>query len=192
MTEPCGHCGMNCSSTEMVHLGQFAVCIQCKPVVEQKIRENLLHVELFWHSLPYADIGSRAMAKVFDWLFLYTLMIPLNLIINMGFLSQSPWIAMGVNTFLNTVFGIIYTVWTISKYAATPGKKIMNLEIVTPDGGRVTAWRAFGRFWAEMLSSTLFGLGYFTALGDEECRTLHDRLCGTRIVRKQALDRRKA
>ena len=44
--------------------------------------------------------------------------------------------------------------------------------------------KAIGRYFAEILSGMICYIGYFMALFDEERRTLHDRLCGTLVVRK--------
>ena len=172
-------------------LGLFPVCIQCKPVVEQKLRENLIHPELFWNTLPYADFGTRAMAKIFDWLFQYIIMIPTTILVMKFLPDSSPWVAIGFNSLINILISVNYQVLTISRYSATPGKMMLNLEIVTQSGGRVTGMRAFGRFWSEMLSSSMFSIGYLMAVGDEEARTLHDRLAGTRVVQKQSLKRKE-
>ncbi len=187
----CGHCGKAAVSPDTASLGLFSVCIQCKPVVEQKLRENLIHPELFWNALPYADFGTRAMAKIFDWLFQYIIMIPTTILFMKFLPDSSPWVAIGINSLVNLLIGLNYQVITISRYSATPGKMMLNLEIVTQSGGRVTGKRAFGRFWAEMLSSSMFSIGYLMAVGDEEARTLHDRLAGTRVVQKQALKRKE-
>jgi uncharacterized RDD family membrane protein YckC len=44
--------------------------------------------------------------------------------------------------------------------------------------------RAFGRHFAKYLSAMILGIGYFMAAFDDQRRTLHDRICETRVVRK--------
>ena len=53
------------------------------------------------------------------------------------------------------------------------GKKIEGL------GG----W-AFGRHFAKYLSAMILLIGYIMAAFDDQRRTLHDRICETRVVRK--------
>jgi hypothetical protein len=39
-----------------------------------------------------------------------------------------------------------------------------------------------GRYFAKMLSSLTLLIGYIIAAFDEEKRSLHDRICNTRVV----------
>jgi uncharacterized RDD family membrane protein YckC len=77
-----------------------------------------------------------------------------------------------------------YDTWFVGKYGATPGKMACKLKIVDPDGGQIPYLRAFGRHFAKWLSSMTLLIGYIMAVFDEEKRTLHDRVCETRVIRK--------
>ena len=77
-----------------------------------------------------------------------------------------------------------YDTFFVGKYAATPGKMALGLMVVRSDGSRLTYWRAFARFWAEILSRITIGIGYIIAGFDDEKRTLHDHICDTRVVKK--------
>ena len=61
---------------------------------------------------------------------------------------------------------------------------ICRLKVVRPNGEPVTYLRAFGRAVAEMLSNYLMLIGYLMAAFDSEKRSLHDRICDTRVVYK--------
>lgn len=61
---------------------------------------------------------------------------------------------------------------------------IFGLKVVTSEGGKVTYLRALARFLSEILSYLLLMLGYIMAAFDDEKRTLHDRICDTRVVYK--------
>jgi uncharacterized RDD family membrane protein YckC len=76
-----------------------------------------------------------------------------------------------------------YSMYFISKYEATPGKRLLGLRVVRADGSRVGAGRAFGRFFAERVSDLTFYAGYVMAAFDDEKRALHDCICDTRVVR---------
>ena len=76
-----------------------------------------------------------------------------------------------------------YDTWFVGKYGATPGKMACNLKVVVEDGERVTYMRAFGRHFAKLLSSMILAIGFIMAAFDDQKRTLHDRICETRVVR---------
>jgi len=77
-----------------------------------------------------------------------------------------------------------YTTWLVGKYGATLGKMACQLKVITADGGRVSYPRALGRYFAEILSSIILLIGYIMAAFDDEKRTLHDRICNTRVIKK--------
>ena len=71
----------------------------------------------------------------------------------------------------------------LGKFGATPGKMACKLKVVRPDGERISYARALGRHFAEMLSGIILYIGYIMAAFDEEKRTLHDRICDTRVIK---------
>ena len=78
---------------------------------------------------------------------------------------------------------ILYSVLFLGKFGATPGKMAVGIKVVRSDGERVSYLRAFGRYFAEILSGLIFLIGYIMAAFDDEKRALHDRICDTRVVR---------
>ena len=83
--------------------------------------------------------------------------------------------------FLYLVLSIAYTTYFLGEYSATPGKMACGLKVVRPDGEKISYGRAFGRFFAEFLSSIISGIGYLMVAFDGEKRALHDRICDTRV-----------
>ena len=71
----------------------------------------------------------------------------------------------------------------VGQYGATPGKMVLHLKVVMADGSRVSMGRAFGRYFAKLLSSLTFLIGYIIAGFDVEKRALHDYICNTRVIR---------
>jgi len=69
----------------------------------------------------------------------------------------------------------------------TVGKRMCGLQVITDRGDPLGAGRNFGRIWAESLSWGLLFLGYLFAFLDRQKRTLHDHLCGTRVVLRRSL-----
>ena len=76
-----------------------------------------------------------------------------------------------------------YETWMVSKYGATQGKMVMGLRVVRSDGSPITYMQAFARYWAKVLSGLLLGIGFIMGVFDKEKRGLHDRICGTRVIR---------
>jgi uncharacterized RDD family membrane protein YckC len=88
-----------------------------------------------------------------------------------------------ISTLTNITLAIIYAVFFISRYSATPGKMAVGLKLVRSDGSPLSTGRIIGRYFSEWLSSIILFIGYIIAAFDEEKRALHDRICDTRVIR---------
>ncbi|HWG10483.1 MAG TPA: RDD family protein [Rhodanobacteraceae bacterium] len=71
--------------------------------------------------------------------------------------------------------------WT--RIGATIGMRAWKLKLVRDDGTKPRALQALLRFFLALPSLSLAGVGFWWALFDPQRRTLHDRLCGTRMIR---------
>lgn len=72
---------------------------------------------------------------------------------------------------------------TSSSWQGTIGKRVLRLKVVDEAGNRIGFGRATGRFFAKILSSVFFYIG-FIMIGFTERKTgLHDMLAGTRVLR---------
>ena len=69
------------------------------------------------------------------------------------------------------------------RYGATPGKMACGLKVVTPEGGGISVGQAIGRYFGSILSGLILCIGFMMAGWDEEKRSLHDRMAGTRVIR---------
>ena len=58
-----------------------------------------------------------------------------------------------------------------------------GLKVVRPDGSPVGVGRAFGRYFAKMLSAMVLWIGFIMVAFEPEKRGLHDMICDTRVVR---------
>jgi uncharacterized RDD family membrane protein YckC len=65
----------------------------------------------------------------------------------------------------------------------TLGKKALGLKVVTPEGERIGYLKAFARYICKIVSSAILFIGFIIAAFDSEKRTLHDRICGTRVIK---------
>jgi uncharacterized RDD family membrane protein YckC len=142
--------------------------------------------------LPYAGFWMRFGAKFIDWLILWCF----SAIVRFGLggprflpgpgFDASREVFTGVSCLVNLIVfaaGLAYYVFFVGRFGATPGKMALKLKIVRPDGSPVSYGRATGRYFAEILSAIILCIGYLMAAFDEEKRTLHDRICETRVIR---------
>jgi len=119
--------------------------------------------------LAYGAFGTRAGAKLID--------IVILSFVNGVFGALGVIVAVFVSGAYHTFF--------VGKYGATPGKLAVGLRIVKSNGEPVGYPLALGRYFAEWLSWLTLLVGYFMAAFDAEKRTLHDRICDTRVIYKR-------
>lgn len=76
-----------------------------------------------------------------------------------------------------------YEIYFVASRGATPGKMALGLKVVRADGQPITLGLAAGRWAAGIVSSLTFCIGYIIAGFDQQKRSLHDHICGTRVIR---------
>lgn len=69
---------------------------------------------------------------------------------------------------------------------ATPGKLAIGIKVVRGDGEKTGFLRAFGRYWAYLLSGLILCVGLIMAAFTERKQGLHDLICDTLVVDKWA------
>lgn len=181
----CAECGGIFDRHEMIPHGKAYICAKCKPVFLQKLAEG---VQINIGELRYAGFWIRFAAKFLDGLILGIPVFGVMIIIIIAAASggPSPLVDL-VGVFAQLAFyglNILYSVFFVGKYGATPGKMICKIRIVTAAGEKVTYGRATGRVFAELLSGLICNIGYLIAAFDKEKRSLHDHICNTRVVYK--------
>ena len=181
----CSECGRVFAEEEMIRFNDARVCAGCKPVFVQKVKEGVS----VGGALNYAGFWTRFGAIAIDgfilWIANLILFIPLGIFMPTS--NENPFAAlsyMPVLMLLQYAIPAAYDTWFVGKYGATPGKMACKIKIVVADGTPLTYSRALGRHFAKWLSSIIMGIGFLMAAFDDERRTLHDRICETRVVRK--------
>jgi uncharacterized RDD family membrane protein YckC len=191
----CLECGRTFPVDEMVQHGEFNICASCKDVFFQKVKEGVSTGDMH-----YGGFWIRFAAKMIDWLIMQVVSTIIFFITGSSmkpiFMSQSanPTPEEILNVFFSPAFvftmliliiiPIFYTTFFVGKYSATPGKMACGLKVVTEDGQRLSYMRAFGRYFAEIISGMILYIGYIMAAFDYEKRALHDRICTTRVIKK--------
>jgi uncharacterized RDD family membrane protein YckC len=79
---------------------------------------------------------------------------------------------------------VYFSVLESSPWRATLGKKALGLTVVDLAGNRLSFARASGRFFAKIISSMTFLIGFLMAAFTARKQALHDMLAGCLVTRK--------
>jgi len=90
--------------------------------------------------------------------------------------------AIGLGFVIQVAISLGYEVYFLSTRGATVGKMALGLRVVRADGGPISTGLAAGRYFAAILSTMTIFIGYIIAGFDPEKRSLHDRICNTRVI----------
>jgi uncharacterized RDD family membrane protein YckC len=182
----CSQCGKLFPPTEVIRYGNAAVCASCKPVFVQKLKEG---ANVSGGPMEYATFWTRFAAYFVDGIITGIVGAVIGLVIGVvmgaaGAKGSSGVILVQIVAGL-AGFGVraAYFIYFIGKSGQTPGKQLCKIKVVNADGSPVTYGKATGRFFGYLLSSVICGVGFLMAAWDEEKRALHDRVCGTRVIK---------
>ena len=173
----CSECGMAYFDDELLRFGDALVCGKCKPLFVQKLKEGVAPAG----EMVYAGFWIRVGAKFVDGIIFTIIALVLGFLGNL--LTVHPIARVVLTNVFSFILGLAYTTYFVGTYGATPGKMACGLKVVRPDGEGISYARACGRFFADILSYTVFCIGYIMVALDEERRALHDRICDTRVIR---------
>ena len=161
------------------------VCPSCKPIFFQKVKEG---VET-GGALVYGTFWIRFAAKFVDGIILliaaWAVQMPFVFMARGGTDRSAALTTSLIGIAISFAIRLAYNTLLIGKFGATVGKMACGLRVVTPSGGAVSYGVACGRFFAEILSGIILFIGYIMAAFDDESRTLHDRICNTRVIRSR-------
>lgn len=179
----CSECGRTFPKSEMIQYEGSWICANCKPSFFQRLREGITPIG----QVTYAGFWIRLLAKFVDGIALQVAGLALRFLITLMVDPKTqPVPFFAITWVVGVIIGASYTTYFVGRFGATPGKMACRLRIIMADGGKLTYLRALGRHFAEILSSITLGIGYIMAALDEEKRSLHDRVCDTRVIRLNA------
>lgn len=185
--ETCAECGRRFAKDEMIPHNNSWICAACKPVFVQKMKEGVSLSSV----MRYGGFWIRFGAKLIDGF----IMAGVNFVMNIAatpFLMAAPSETTSPSTMMAAPLLLAllqimtyagYGIFFLGRFSATPGKMLCRLKVVTTEGEKITYSRASGRFFSEFLSAILLYIGYLMAAFDSEKRALHDKICGTRVIR---------
>ena len=186
----CAECHLLYPLDEMIRHGNIFVCGTCKPRFVQKLAEGAAVPG----TVRYAGFWRRYLAVLIDAILLAIVNFILQMAIllpSMSMLSSGDPANLGSNIAVIVLLygiqiatGFTYETVLICKYGSTLGKTVCGLEVVTAEGRPLSYGLSVGRYFAKLLSVLTLFIGYIIAAFDEEKRSLHDRICNTRVVMK--------
>ena len=136
----------------------------------------------------YAGFWIRALAYIIDGAIIEVIRSIVLIPLGMSMLDRpfaSPWFFahLGEAKLASLIVSLGYFVYFWTQYGATPGKMLLKLKVVTPSGALITPGQAVVRYFGQILSGLILGIGFMMAAWDEEKQALHDRIAGTRVIR---------
>lgn len=89
----------------------------------------------------------------------------------------------------NYILPFVATVWFWLRFYGTPGKMATKLKILdAKTGNKISLGQAIGRYFAYILSTIPFGLGFIWIAVDKKKQGWHDKLAGTVVIRDNKLE----
>jgi uncharacterized RDD family membrane protein YckC len=137
---------------------------------------------------PYAGVVTRAVALVIDVVIVDAIALIASVVGGLVLSTlipgkQSldvPTVVAGTAAWLVFVGGYFAGFWAL--VARTPGMRLMGLELVTADGGKVGLTRALARLGGMVLAAIPFGAGFLLSLVDDRRQGLQDKIGGTLVL----------
>lgn len=134
--------------------------------------------------MEYGGFWIRVLAAIIDGIIITVVSVALILLSGQGFMEYAESEDLSWVDGVTTIIGIAYyTGFHGSSMQATPGKRALGLIVTDYNGQRITYLRAFGRYWANLLSALILLIGYIMVAFTERKQGLHDIICSTLVVR---------
>jgi len=182
----CSQCGRAFPTDDMLRFGERWVCAECKPAFVQGLKEGVITPGQFVYGGFWIRFGALIIDVIILSVIRLILWLPLMLRIFSAPEEAQSLGFIGIQMLVNLIDFLIrigYGTYFVGRFGATPGKMACGLKVVQMDGGKVSYPRALARSFAKVLSGLILGIGFLMAAFDEEKRTLHDRICETRVVK---------
>jgi uncharacterized RDD family membrane protein YckC len=193
----CSQCGQPAPLDRLARFGDTLICPNCKNLYVQKLREGVAPVRPLFH---YAGFWIRFVAAMIDGIILGVAGSAVQLLLLGN--AYRPFAGMrqdippaqalaafgalmgtlALSMLVGVVIGASYEGFFVNRVGATPGKMVLSLKVVRPNGGPVSLGRAIGRYFAKWLSGLTLCIGYIIAGFDGEKRAMHDMIVDTRVI----------
>ena len=194
----CAECGRPSRPDELARFGNLMICSACKESYTQKLREGAAQPA----KVSYAGFWIRFVGVLIDGIILGVVAGILQVAVFGSFLAAArPQTVGGVPdlTAMGPYLGLVgllylvqialastYEAFFVAKLGATPGKMVIGVKVLRPDGSMLSLGRAYGRYFAKLISTLTLLIGFIIAGFDSQKRALHDMICDTRVVKSRS------
>ncbi|MBJ3776082.1 RDD family protein [Acuticoccus mangrovi] len=141
--------------------------------------------------VEYGGFWRRLVAAVIDGILFSAISVPAGIAVygeDRIFPAGPTLVEVPDNFWIGTLLPLILTVFFWVRWAATPGKMVMNLKVLRADDGRyVTMWQGVGRYCAYFISAFFFMLGFIWIAFDRRKQGWHDKLAGTVVIHQRSV-----
>ena len=133
----------------------------------------------------YAGFWIRLGAVLIDMVVIFiVLLVPLSFIYGEEYWLGDKFIYGFWDVMLSYVVPFVATIWFWLRFLGTPGKMATKLEIVdATTGNKMSTGQAIGRYFAYIIATLPFCLGFIWIGIDKRKQGWHDKLAGTVVLR---------
>ena len=137
------------------------------------------------NQVEYVGFWARVVATIIDAILLLIVTLPLLFAFyGSAYLTSENSVEGPMDVLLSYVFPVVATVLFWYWKQATPGKMAVSAKIVDARTGKEpSVGQYIGRYFAYVLSTIPFGLGFLWVAFDSRKQAWHDKLAGTVVVR---------
>jgi uncharacterized RDD family membrane protein YckC len=138
-------------------------------------------------NVRYVGLVTRAVSWVIDAVLINAVAIGVG--VGIGLVASLFHIPSEVKTLLEAAAATVYVLWTAAYFVGfwsitgqTPGSRVMQVRLVTPDAGRLKPGRAFVRWIGMNLAAIPLFAGFVPIVFDDQRRGFADWLAHTRVI----------
>ncbi len=177
---PCQKCGKVFPRIQVTESAAGSICPACQI---NPIQMGNLPAD-FMPELHYAGFGVRLMAQFLDGLVsMIVLLVPLFITLSVAASLELEAESGIIVYFCLLMFGLLSYLMICKKIGASPGKAMLSIRVVNPDGSPISSSRASGRWWvAQILLGITMGISHLIVIVDPQKRALHDYIFNTRVI----------
>ncbi len=133
------------------------------------------------NNLIYAKLPERLAAALIDYLIIATVFVTLVTLIS----SDGGEMIQVKFWHIFAIEWLYFSAQHSSQRRATLGMRLMKLQIITMNEKQLTLSIASLRYMVSLLSSLILWLGHLMMLTNDLRQTMHDKMAGTLVIKKQ-------
>jgi uncharacterized RDD family membrane protein YckC len=189
--ERCERCGVEFCSDCLVVLRDRPYCAGCKLELVRDLRSGIVPGEL-----ALASIGRRLVGLWIDGFVTtmasYAIIVPVSLLIvflpaTVSEDDGAGWVGVALLAVIYPALlaiPVVYEALMLKRRGQTLGKMAVKIEVVSPDGNRISGRQAWSRAALKLVLGSCVGIDYIPAFFTRERTCLHDMIARTRVVKR--------